>query len=292
MEAFGPGRGGEIGSRPAAARYRSPAAAGSEARAERFTGAGSESPLASAGVRPEPSSGGRAGLASVIVPCWDQVAFTRQCLQALFRCTRPGSWELIVVDNGSTDGTAAYLAGVQATVEVPITVITNARNVGFPAAVNQGLREASGEYLVLLNNDAVVTEGWLEHLVALTAATIPAMMARQGRGGGDLLHGEHGKHGRKSGGRRERCGGRVRPVASPSGAGPSEAGIGLVGPMSNYAAPPQLVEGVPYRDLDEMHAFAARWRDQHRGRWFTAGKLSGFCLLMTRVGVRRDRRAG
>ena len=37
--------------------------------------------------------------------------------------------------------------------------------------------------------------------------------------------------------------------------------IGLVGPMSNYAAPPQLVEDVPYRDLDEMHAFARRWRD-------------------------------
>ena len=42
--------------------------------------------------------------------------------------------------------------------------------------------------------------------------------------------------------------------------------IGLVGPMSNYATPPQLVEDVPYRDLDEMHAFARRWRDEHRGR--------------------------
>ena len=61
------------------------------------------------------------------------------------------------------------------------------------------------------------------------------------------------------------------------------SGIGLVGPMSNYAAPPQLVEDVPYRDLDAMHAFAGRWREQHRGRWFTAGKLSGFCLLMTRA---------
>ena len=60
-------------------------------------------------------------------------------------------------------------------------------------------------------------------------------------------------------------------------------GIGLVGPMSNYAAPPQLVEEVPYRDLEEMHAFARRWRDEHRGQWFTAGKLSGFCLLMKRA---------
>ena len=59
--------------------------------------------------------------------------------------------------------------------------------------------------------------------------------------------------------------------------------IGLVGPMSNYAAPPQLVESVPYHDIRGMHAFARQWRDEHRGKWFTAGKLSGFCLLMKRA---------
>ena len=58
--------------------------------------------------------------------------------------------------------------------------------------------------------------------------------------------------------------------------------IGLVGPMSNYAAPPQLVEGVPYRDVGDMHPFARRWRDEHRGQWFTVPKLSGFCLLLKR----------
>jgi GT2 family glycosyltransferase len=52
--------------------------------------------------------------------------------------------------------------------------------------------------------------------------------------------------------------------------------------MSNYAAPPQLVADVSYRDMSEMHAFARRWRDQHRGQWFTVGKLSGFCLLIKR----------
>jgi GT2 family glycosyltransferase len=53
--------------------------------------------------------------------------------------------------------------------------------------------------------------------------------------------------------------------------------------MSNYASPPQLVAEVSYRDLDQMHAFAGRWREEHRGQWFTAGKLSGFCLLMKRA---------
>jgi hypothetical protein len=53
--------------------------------------------------------------------------------------------------------------------------------------------------------------------------------------------------------------------------------------MSNYAAPQQLVESVPYRDLEEMKGFARQWRDEHRGKWFTVRKLSGFCLLMKRA---------
>ena len=53
--------------------------------------------------------------------------------------------------------------------------------------------------------------------------------------------------------------------------------------MSNYATPPQLVEHVPYGDLEQMQAFALRWRAEHRGQWFTAAKLSGFCLLMKRA---------
>ena len=53
--------------------------------------------------------------------------------------------------------------------------------------------------------------------------------------------------------------------------------------MSNYATPPQLVESVPYHDIRAMHAFARQWRDEHRGKWFTVPKLSGFCLLMKRA---------
>ena len=105
-------------------------------------------------------------LASIIVPCFNQLEFTRHCLRALFRHTRP-PWELIVIDNGSRDGTGAYLAGVQDASPVPVTVIANASNRGFPAAINQGLSVARGEYLVLLNNDAVVTDSWLDQLIAL-----------------------------------------------------------------------------------------------------------------------------
>jgi GT2 family glycosyltransferase len=107
-----------------------------------------------------------AGLASIVIPCWNQLEFTRQCIAALVRHTRP-PWELIVIDNGSTDGTAAYLNGVQDAAAVPVTVISNQENLGFPAAVNQGLQQARGEYLVLLNNDVVVTDAWLDQLIGL-----------------------------------------------------------------------------------------------------------------------------
>ena len=53
------------------------------------------------------------GLSSILIPCCDQVAFTRTCLQALFRFTRP-DWEWIVIDNGSTDATPDAFAAFQA----------------------------------------------------------------------------------------------------------------------------------------------------------------------------------
>ena len=108
-------------------------------------------------------------LTSIIVPVWNQLEFTQQCLASLKEHTRP-EWELIVVDNGSNDGTAAYLAGVRDMASVPVTVVTNLTNLGFPAAVNQGLRLARGEYLVLLNNDVVVTDAWLDQLIGLVNA--------------------------------------------------------------------------------------------------------------------------
>ena len=127
-------------------------------------------------------------LASIIVPCWNQLEFTRHCINSLVRYTRP-PWELILVDNGSTDGTRDYCAGVQDASSVPVTVIANATNLGFPAAINQGLELAHGEYLVLLNNDVVVTDAWLDQLVALASAERrPTAEEQVGRPGKHPFH--------------------------------------------------------------------------------------------------------
>ncbi len=63
--------------------------------------------------------------------------------------------------------TGRYLSGVQVAAAAPVTVNSNRENRGFPAAINQGLQQARGEYLELLNNDFVVTDAWLDQLVAL-----------------------------------------------------------------------------------------------------------------------------
>ena len=257
------------------------------------------------------------GLASIIIPCWSQLEFTRQCISALRHYTRP-PWELIVIDNGSTDGTAAYLSGVQDAAAVPVTVISNRENRGFPAAINQGLQQARGEYLVLLNNDVVVTDAWLDQLVALTTAKIAKK---------DGLTAKDAKNLRERTGKsdcadeswqsiRQRpnvtiidfddvisdpfaessltttrgtpCKMQPEPAVTPSSSLPTADCVlptapSIVGPMSNYAAPPQLVENAPYRDIGEMHRFARTWRAEHRGQWFTVPMLSGFCLLMKRA---------
>ena len=105
-------------------------------------------------------------------PLLQSAGFTELCVQALFRHTRP-AWELIVIDNGSTDETAAYLAGVRDAASVPVTIIKQSSEPGVsPQRSTRACRQASGEYLVLLNNDAVVTDGWLDQLIALTAARV------------------------------------------------------------------------------------------------------------------------
>jgi GT2 family glycosyltransferase len=108
-----------------------------------------------------PVQTGRAS-ASVVVVTHDNLNFTRLCLHSVLANSGEG-FELIVVDNGSSDGTAAYLARL-AERDTRVRVLLNGVNVGFAPACNQGLGLANGDHLVLLNNDTLVAPGWLDGL--------------------------------------------------------------------------------------------------------------------------------
>ncbi|HKI33740.1 MAG TPA: glycosyltransferase [Gemmataceae bacterium] len=104
-------------------------------------------------------------LASIIILCCDELDCTRLCLESVLRHSR-SPYELIVVDNGSTDGTPEYLAALaRRPGPARVEVIRNESNRGFPAGCNQALARAGGEYVVFLNNDTVLTPGWLDGLV-------------------------------------------------------------------------------------------------------------------------------
>lgn len=102
------------------------------------------------------------GLSSIIVLTWNQLDVTKLCFESLYKHTQ--DFELIVVDNGSTDGTIEYLQALSES-HSNVKVIFNQSNRGFAGGCNQGLALAEGKYLVLLNNDTVVSEGWLDGLI-------------------------------------------------------------------------------------------------------------------------------
>lgn len=102
--------------------------------------------------------------ASVIVVTYNGLEMTQACVESLLRKTAYGDWELIVVDNHSSDGTVEYLQSLAARYPF-VRIVRNDANRGFAAANNQGARLATGDIVVLLNNDTVVTQGWLGRLV-------------------------------------------------------------------------------------------------------------------------------
>jgi GT2 family glycosyltransferase len=134
-------------------------------------------------------------LVSILIPCAGQLEYTKLCVPSILKNSRD-PFELIALDIGSLDGTSAYLAGIAAAARQRVEVVRTLTDLGLAELIEDALKLARGQYLVLLNNDTIVPSLWLTQLVAL-AQRIPE--------------------------------------------------VGLIGPMSNYAAPPQVVERVPYR---------------------------------------------
>lgn len=101
---------------------------------------------------------------SVVVVNYNGARYLPACLDALREQTYPSDcFEVIVSDNGSTDGSLELLHSNYTWVRV----LENQHNLGFASGNNVAIRIARGEYVVLLNNDTIPSRGWLEHLVSV-----------------------------------------------------------------------------------------------------------------------------
>jgi GT2 family glycosyltransferase/glycosyltransferase involved in cell wall biosynthesis len=112
---------------------------------------------------PEPPAGFApvdAPVVSVVIPVYEKWIYTAACLRSLAEAHNDTRFEVIVVDDQSGDETPQRLAAVGGLVS-----LRNERNLGFVGSCNRGAEAARGRYLVLLNNDTQVTDGWLDRLV-------------------------------------------------------------------------------------------------------------------------------
>jgi len=100
---------------------------------------------------------------SIVLVLYNQLEYTTKCLSSIksrVKC----NYEIIVIDNASTDGTHDYFKK-----EVNyVRYFRNRENIGFPAAVNQAINKALGDYILILNNDTVLTDNLVERLIEVT----------------------------------------------------------------------------------------------------------------------------
>jgi N-acetylglucosaminyl-diphospho-decaprenol L-rhamnosyltransferase len=103
---------------------------------------------------------------SIVIPTHDTRDLTLRCLETIASVSSPGGVEVIVVDDGSRDGTAEAIRERYPGVEV----VRNETAAGFTCSANRGLRQARGEVLLLLNSDTEIGPGTLERLLAALEA--------------------------------------------------------------------------------------------------------------------------
>jgi GT2 family glycosyltransferase len=97
---------------------------------------------------------------SIVIPVYNSDRLTIECLTSLLKHTKDISYEVIVIDDGSAEKTKDVLSRIET-----ITYLRNTENVGFLLSCNRAAEKARGKYLLILNNDVQVTEGWLRPLV-------------------------------------------------------------------------------------------------------------------------------
>jgi GT2 family glycosyltransferase len=99
---------------------------------------------------------------SIIILCWNDRRVIADCLRSIFENTHSTEFEVIVSDNGSTDGSIEFIRD-----SFPkVSVIENGRNLRFAKANNVGIRASIGEYVLILNPDTIIHDGTLDKMIA------------------------------------------------------------------------------------------------------------------------------
>lgn len=124
--------------------------------------------------KPQKGAAPESVVVSIVIPAFNRLDLTNDCLRSLRANTQLTTCEIIVVDNASTDGTADFLASQQRA--GLIRAIINRENLGFAHACNQGAAAARGKFVLFLNNDTEVRPNWLEPLLRI-AETDPRVGA-------------------------------------------------------------------------------------------------------------------
>lgn len=99
------------------------------------------------------------GVTSIIILSYNTLIMLKMCIESIRGFTETNTYELIVVDNASNDGSVEWLRA-----QSDIKCILNKENKGFPIGCNQGMEIATGSEILLLNSDIIVTPRWLEQL--------------------------------------------------------------------------------------------------------------------------------
>ncbi len=107
----------------------------------------------------------RVPMISIIVLTYNNLEYNKKCIRSILNNTAYPNYELIVVDNQSTDGTIEYLKELEKEAHPQLQIIFNQENSGFAGGNNLGIKVSKGDYIMLLNNDTVVTRGWLTNMV-------------------------------------------------------------------------------------------------------------------------------
>lgn len=99
---------------------------------------------------------------SIVIICWNDLKVIKDCLRSIFDGTHSTEFEVLVSDNGSTDGSVPFVRD-----NYPgVRIVENGANLGFAKGNNAGIRQATGDYVLILNPDTIIHDGSLDRWIA------------------------------------------------------------------------------------------------------------------------------